>query len=129
MARRERRGAAGRGMGVTASLKGLVEAIAERVVERASRQLPGREQLRHVERELRRLARRVESGSGRPGARRVGRPRSNRKCKVNGCGLPHVAQGFCSKHYQAWRRRKLQGSTRALRKGARRRISHRTAAA
>ncbi len=99
---------AARSSTLSAALRDVVEAIARKVVSEVQRQLPERQQLRHVERQLNRLSRRVGRGHGMPGARRVGRPRSNRRCKIQGCGLPHVAQGLCSKHYQAWRRKRLR---------------------
>ncbi len=95
---------------LSAALRQVVEAIARKVVSEVQRQIPERQQLRRVERHLDRLSRRVGSGHGRPGTRRVGRPRSNRRCKIPGCGLPHVAQGLCSKHYQAWRRKRLRAT-------------------
>ncbi len=93
---------------LSAALRQVVEAIARKVVSEVQRQIPERQQLRRVERQLSRLTRRAASVGGRAGARRVGRPRTNRRCKVQGCGLPHVAQGLCSKHYQAWRRKRLR---------------------
>ena len=30
----------------------------------------------------------------------MGRPRSNRKCSVEGCDSKHYGKGFCCKHYQ-----------------------------
>ncbi len=30
-------------------------------------------------------------------------------CKVEGCDDPHRSKGFCSRHYQAWRRGRLDG--------------------
>ena len=93
---------------LSAALRDVVEAIARKVLSEVQRRLPERQQLRQIERQVSRLSRRVGSVGSRPGARRVGRPRSNRRCKLPGCGLPHVAQGLCSKHYQSWRRRKLQ---------------------
>ena len=114
-----RRGTGGRGTGRKASigtaLKALVEAVAARVLERAERRLPSREQVNRLERQVARLSRRIESRGGRLGARRVGRPHTDRKCKMPGCGLQHVAQGFCSKHYQAWRRRRLRATARSAR--------------
>ena len=106
MARKRRQ--AVRASSLSAALRQVVEAIARKVVSEVQRQLPDRRQLRQVERQLNRLSRRVGTVAGRPGARRVGRPRSNRRCKAPGCGLSHVAQGLCSKHYQAWRRKKLR---------------------
>lgn len=112
MARKSARRGGGRPGSIVSSLKGLVESVAERVLTRVQKDLPGRDQLRALERQVRGLARRVDSRIGRVGVRRVGRPRLNRKCKVAGCGLPHVAQGYCSKHYQAWRRRNMKRSRR-----------------
>ena len=99
--------AAGRsgGRAVAASLKSLIESIAERVADRMGRNVAGREEIRALERQVRDLARRVNARSGKASARRPGRPPSNRVCKVKGCGLKHVAQGYCSKHYQGWRRK------------------------
>ncbi len=99
-----------RGGGVAASLRGLIETIAERVAERMQKQLPGRDEMKSLERQIRDLTKRVEARG--LGPRRVGRPRSDRKCSLRGCGLPHVAQGFCSKHYQAWRRRNLAAAAK-----------------
>jgi hypothetical protein len=31
-------------------------------------------------------------------------------CKVKGCRLPVRCKGYCAKHYQAWRRKKLKGT-------------------
>jgi hypothetical protein len=111
------RGRGGRGSERSASigtaLKALVEAVAVRLLEQAERRLPSREQVRRLERQVARLGRRIEAGRGRVGVRRVGRPRTDRKCKMSGCELPHVAQGYCSKHYQAWRRKKLTAAARA----------------
>jgi hypothetical protein len=115
-----RRGVGGRGSGRSASigtaLKALVEAVAARVLERAERRLPSRQQVTRLERQVARLSRRIETGGGRVVVRRVGRPRTDRKCKMTGCDLPHVAQGFCSKHYQAWRRKKLRAAARSARR-------------
>lgn len=30
-------------------------------------------------------------------------------CKVHGCKDEHRSKGFCSKHYQGWRRGKIDG--------------------
>ncbi len=95
---------------LSAALRQVVEAIARKVVSEVQRQIPERQQLRRVERHLSRLSRRVAQARGASGARRVGRPRSNRRCKIPGCGLPHVAQGLCSRHYQAWRRKRLRAA-------------------
>lgn len=98
---------------MNASLKGLVEAIADAVRESLESRFPSREELRDLERSVRELNRRVDALAVRPGVRRVGRPRSDRKCEMEGCNSPHVAQGFCSKHYQAWRRKNLAGEAEA----------------
>ncbi|MBZ5639566.1 MAG: hypothetical protein LAO51_12545 [Acidobacteriia bacterium] len=103
-----RRDPAVRSTSLGAALRQLVDAIARKVVDRVQRQIPEREQLRRIERHIARLARRVETGRRPGGARRVGRPRSNRRCNVRGCARPHVAQGLCSKHYQARRRKNLR---------------------
>lgn len=29
---------------------------------------------------------------------------TTRTCSVEGCGRPHVARGFCDRHYESWRR-------------------------
>ena len=97
---------------VNAPVKDLVSAITETVFERILTQLPGKEEIRELERNLRELSRRVDALSKRKESKRVGRPRSNRKCEVAGCNLPHVAQGFCSRHYQAWRRQQAGQKTR-----------------
>jgi len=93
---------------IPCSLRDLVEAVVERVVARVQRKLPGLEQIRELESRVRRLGRRVESGGFRVGASRAGRPPLYRECTIEGCGLPHTARGFCSKHYQVWRRLKLR---------------------
>lgn len=115
MASRTRR-KVGKTPGVAASLRQLVEAIAEGVVEKARRRLPERGQIRDLERQLTRLTKRITVSGGKVGIRRVGRPRADRQCNLPGCGLPHVAHGFCSKHYQSWRRRRLKKATRARRR-------------
>jgi hypothetical protein len=107
---------------VNAPVKDLVSAITETVLERILGQLPSREDIKELERNLRELSRRVEALSRRKEARRVGRPRSDRKCEVAGCNLPHVAQGYCSRHYQAWRRQQAGQKTRtSIKKAASRR--------
>lgn len=30
---------------------------------------------------------------------------TNRICEIPGCGKPHLAQGYCNKHYHRWRKR------------------------
>lgn len=116
MARRGSRGKrGGRPATAGAALKQMIEAIAERVLERVRREIPDRESLRRIERQMRRLNRRIEAGGKRVGIRRVGRPRSDRRCTVRGCGRRHVAHGLCSLHYQARRRGKLRASPRAKR--------------
>jgi hypothetical protein len=95
------------------ALKDLIEAVADKVFERVERRLPAREHLKEIERQIARLSRRIEASDGRVRVRRVGRPRSDRKCKVAGCELPHVAQGFCSKHYQAWRRKSMRAAAKS----------------
>lgn len=97
---------------VNAPVKDLVAAITETVLERILTQLPGKEEIKEIERNVRELSRRVDAMAKRKESRRVGRPRSNRKCEVAGCNLPHVAQGFCSRHYQAWRRQQSGQKTR-----------------
>jgi len=45
-------------------------------------------------------------------ARRRGRPPRQGPppiCNVDGCDLPVRSKGFCAKHYQSWRRGRLQG--------------------
>jgi hypothetical protein len=92
---------------MNASLKSLVESITESVTASLEQRFPRREELREIERSVRELSRKVDALASRPGVRRVGRPRSDRQCEIQGCAAPHVAQGYCSKHYQAWRRSKL----------------------
>lgn len=120
MGRRKRGGGRTGGGSVATSVKSLVEAIAERVIASAERRLPDRDQLKDLQRQMRGLARRIESSSR--GRGRVGRPRTNRKCQVARCGLPHVAQGYCSRHYQAWRRKRLQADRPAGQRGRRARV-------
>jgi hypothetical protein len=109
MPRRRERSDRATSLGV--ALKLLVDGIASKVVDRVRRQMPEREQLRRIEKELARLSHRVGQGRATLAARRVGRPRADRRCKMRGCGLPHVAHGLCSKHYQAWRRKRLREAT------------------
>lgn len=104
---RARRKRAVRSGAVTASLRNLIESIATRVADRMSKTIAGRDEIRSLERQVKDLARRVDARGARTGARRPGRPPSNKVCKVRGCGLKHVAQGYCSKHYQAWRRKAM----------------------
>ena len=92
---------------LASSLRHLVESVTERVWVRMRKDLISRAEIRSLEREVRALARKVETVRLSSDRSRVGRPRLDRKCRVAGCGLPHVAQGFCSKHYQAWRRRTM----------------------
>jgi hypothetical protein len=93
---------------LSAALRNLVEAVARKVMDEVRREIPERNRVRRIERQLARLSRRLGSGGRASGAKRVGRPRSDRRCTVRGCSLPHVAQGLCSKHYQARRRQKLR---------------------
>ena len=105
-----RQGAGGSTSALASSLRRLIESVTERVWIRVRKDLISRAEIRALEREVRALARKVETARFRSDRSRVGRPRLDRKCKVPGCGFPHVAQGFCSKHYQAWRRRKMNGA-------------------
>ncbi len=108
-----RQSATGSGGALASSLRRLVESVTERVWVRVRKDLISRAEIRSLEREVRALARKVDTVRLRSDRNRVGRPRLDRKCRVSGCGLPHVAQGFCSKHYQAWRRRSMNGSASA----------------
>jgi hypothetical protein len=101
---------------LTVALRALVDGVADRLLQRVQKGLPTREQVRDLEKEIRGLERKLDSVRLRAAPSRVGRPRLDRKCKVAGCGLPHVAQGFCSKHYQAWRRRKMRSRGAEARK-------------
>lgn len=92
------------------AVKGLVEGIAERVELRAATHRPTREQVRLLERRIQALERKVATLRSRTKPARVGRPPLHRKCKLASCGLAHVAHGFCSKHYQAWRRKQIRAS-------------------
>ena len=92
---------------LSGSLKGLIEAIAEQVVQRLHSELPTRDDVKSLERHLRTLSRQVRTGARKAARGRVGRPPTDRRCKLNACNQPHVARGYCSMHYQAWRRRKM----------------------
>ena len=92
---------------LSGSLKGLIEAIADQVVERLQSDLPTRQDVKSIERHLRTLSRQVRTGARKAARGRVGRPPTDRRCKLNSCNQPHVARGYCSMHYQAWRRRKM----------------------
>lgn len=107
---RARQSPNGSGGALASSLRLLVESVTERVWLRMRKDLVSRAEIRSLEREVRALSRKVDTVRLRSDKNRVGRPRLDRKCRVSGCGLPHVAQGFCSKHYQAWRRRTMNGS-------------------
>ena len=106
---------------VNAAARGFVDSVARSVADKVKEGVPTREEFRELKSAVRELQRKLRSGSS-AGARKAGRPRSNRKCEVAGCNLPHVAQGFCSRHYQA-RRRELQSSQirKAAKKKARKR--------
>lgn len=105
-----RPGMNGSGGALASSLRHLVESVTERVWSHMRKDLISRAEIRALEREVRALARKVDTVRLHSDKNRVGRPRLDRKCRVGGCGLPHVAQGFCSKHYQAWRRRTMNGA-------------------
>lgn len=53
----------------------------------------------------------ADEGAEEPGGgeRPVGRPRNTTGCRVPGCERSHRARGFCSPHYQQWRRGVLEG--------------------
>ena len=34
-------------------------------------------------------------------------PRSEKKCREEGCKVPYKAKGYCVKHYRLWRQHKL----------------------
>lgn len=46
-----------------------------------------------------------EDAAGRRGRKSL----SHLHCKVPGCTEPHRSKGFCGRHYQAWRRGRLDG--------------------
>jgi hypothetical protein len=60
----------------------------------------GRE-LGALRRQVAQLSKRVARDSA--GAAKVGRPRSERTCAVEGCTLVHIARGLCKNHYQQMR--------------------------
>jgi hypothetical protein len=107
----QRRGKSSHARRVSDALRLLVDGIASKVADEVGRRFPEKERLRRIERQLARISRRLGSRNVALSVRRVGRPRSDRRCKVGGCGLPHVAHGFCSKHYQSWRRKRLREET------------------
>lgn len=85
-----------------AVMSALVEAVSTQVLDRIKKEVPSRDAVRELRRDVQRIVTRLERVSAdRP---RRGRPPSNRKCTVKGCNEKHVAHGFCSKHYQHWRR-------------------------
>jgi hypothetical protein len=57
--------------------------------------------------EIERLTDRLAAVEGARGAPRVVLRRPT--CRVDGCGSPQRARGFCTRHYQAWRRGALYG--------------------
>jgi hypothetical protein len=106
---------------VNAAAQGLVDSVARAAADKVREDVPTREEFRELRRAVRELQRRLKSGSS-TGRRKAGRPRSNRKCEVSGCNRSHVAQGFCSRHYQA-KRRETQAA--AARKAARKKAKKR----
>ncbi len=93
------------------AVSALVEAVSEQVMQHVRKELPSKDAFNELRRDVRRIGTRLERASaGRP---RRGRPPSNRKCTVRGCSEKHVAHGYCSKHYQQWRR---QQQGKAVRK-------------
>ncbi|MBD3866823.1 MAG: hypothetical protein IFK94_01755 [Acidobacteria bacterium] len=106
---------------VNAAAQGFVDSVARSVADKVKEDLPTREEFRELKKAVRELQRKLRSGSG-SGTRKAGRPRSNRKCEVAGCNLSHVAQGFCSRHYQARRREEMAAAaSKPARKKARKR--------
>ena len=97
---------------VNAAARGFVDSVAQLVADKVKEELPTREEFRELKRAVRELQRKLRSGTGVAGLRKAGRPRSNRKCEVAGCNRPHVAQGYCSRHYQARRREQQAGQVR-----------------
>ncbi len=89
---------------VNAAARVFVDSVARSVAEMVKEELPSREEFRELKKAVREMQRKLRSGGGASGPRKAGRPRSNRKCEVAACSRPHVAQGFCSRHYQAHRR-------------------------
>lgn len=55
-----------------------------------------------IDKRVNRLLRRSPSRKAKAisGAKRV--------CKIRGCNEPYRSKGYCEKHYQQWRRRKLK---------------------
>lgn len=72
-----------------------------------------RAQLVQANTELERLTGELERMTGAMDTRRSEAPttvlRPEKGCKVPGCRLAHRSKGFCSKHYAAWRRSRLEG--------------------
>jgi len=107
---------------VNAAARGFVDSVAQSVAEKVREEMPTREEFRELKKAVRELERKLRSGTGTGGRRKAGRPRSNRKCEVAGCSRPHVAQGFCSRHYQAQRR---EDQSSLARKTAKKRVRKR----
>ncbi len=55
---------------------------------------------------LSKLMRKRKTGvtPGKPGKKKI------KVCRVRGCRLPVRCKGYCGKHYQAWRRKKISGT-------------------
>ena len=88
----------------------LVEAVSTQVLGQLRKEVPSRDDVRELRRDVQRIVSRLERVSAdRP---RRGRPPSNRKCAVKGCDEKHVAHGYCSKHYQQWRRKQQAKAVR-----------------
>ena len=96
-------------VGVPESVDALIEAIADRVVQRLLAEVPSEAEFEELRQDVAELGRLVRAADGRP-PKKAGRPRRHRLCKLPGCASPHVAHGLCSRHYQRWRRRNLRDS-------------------
>jgi hypothetical protein len=104
MATGKRRGSGGGKRQLNASTNTFVDAVADVILERLRSEVPSQDEFRELRKTVQELLRKSRSRTGGGSGRGVGRPRSDRKCGIDGCSRPHVAQGYCSRHYQAQRR-------------------------
>jgi hypothetical protein len=89
------------------------EALAEQDLPDEGEMDALRTQLVQANTELERLTGELERMTGAMDVRRSEQPKPSPKpskgCKVPDCGSAHRSKGFCSKHYAAWRRGRLEG--------------------
>lgn len=79
--------------------------------------IPTKKDLKKISTKVASMDRKLNKLTGRKSTRvatgEPGRKKVKRICKVKGCNLPYRSKGYCEKHYQAWRRRKLAKSQKS----------------